>query len=57
MKALRGISFLLVVGLLGAIAALASAAPQQVTVSDETLVRAGQATRQELLVDLYQVSM
>ena len=53
----RGIGFLLAAGLLGAMPALATAAPQQITVSDETLVRAGQATRQELLVDLYQVSM
>lgn len=53
----RGIRPLLVAVVLGAMPALAIAAPQQVEVSDETLVRAGQATREELLVDLYQVSL
>jgi hypothetical protein len=57
MTIVRGIRFLLVAGLLGAMPGLATAAPEQIEVSDETLVRAGQATREELLFDLYQVSL
>ena len=57
MTIIRGMRSLLIAGLLGAMPALATAAPEQVTVSDETLVRAGQATREKLLVDLYQVSL
>ena len=57
MIVVRSVRALLVAGLLGTLPGLATAAPKQIEVANITLQRAGQATREELLVDIYQVSL